>query len=75
MKRLVEVLNWYSDNKVNIEHISYDNTKECVLIMYDGSNKMLEITDNDCVYYDKKVIKRFSQIRTEEIIKLLNGNL
>lgn len=75
MKRLAEILNWIVSNNINITSIYFDNTTLSAMIMYNNGDEMIELNDNDFIYYNKSSVKRFTQIRTEEIIKYLNGKL
>lgn len=75
MKRLTTILKWFIDNKVNINSVYFDEDTSNVLIMYNNSQEMIELNENDFIYYQKKVVKRFSSIRSEEILKFLDGNL
>jgi len=75
MEKLVFVLQWFVNNKINIEHVSFDGIKNSVLIMWNNSSKMLEIAEKDIIYYNTDIVKRFSNILTEEIIDLLDNKI
>lgn len=75
MKRLTEILNWLTNNNISIDTIYYDDSSKSTLIAYDNSNKLIELSEHDFIFYDKDTVKRFSSIRTQEIILFLNGNL
>lgn len=75
MKKLVEILNYLKNRKINIHSLSYDESTETTLIFmkFNNEQKLIEISENKfCFFNEKQTCFNYT---LEQIITFLDEQL
>lgn len=76
MKRLTSLLNYLQKRGISIAYIHYDDESRTTLItISENADYLLEIDEDNFVFYDKQKTIRMTDITTKDILEYLDGNL